>query len=56
MHLDSPPPPKERDIKKATKASKLLPIQLSYIILTQGLDFAIFSYYKKVWTKKEATE
>ena len=56
MHPNSPPPPKERDINKANKSSKLSPIKLSYNILTQGLEFAIFNYYKKVWSKKETTE
>ena len=56
MHPNSPPPPKERDIKKATKDSFLYPIKLSYSILTQGLEFAIFNYYKKVWSKKETVE
>ena len=48
--------PKERDINKATKSSKLSPIKLSYDILTQGFKFAIFNYYKKVLLKKETNE
>ena len=56
VHHDSPPPPKEKDIKKATKDSFLYPIKLSYNILTQGLEFAIFNFYKNVWSKKETME
>ena len=56
MHPNSPTPPKERDIKKASKDSFLFPIKLSYKILIQGLEFAVFNFYKKVWSKKETME
>ena len=29
---------------------------MPYGILTQGLEYAMFNYYKKVWNKKETME
>ena len=32
------------------------PLKLNYKILTRGLEFAIFNYHTKYWSKSEASE
>ena len=50
-HELSPTPPTGRDI--ADTSSRLFPIKLSYLVLKQGLQFALFNFYTHVWTKGE---
>ena len=34
-------------------STRLFPIKLSYIVLKQGLQFALFNYHSNTWTKAE---
>ena len=51
QHPNSPPPPKGREVDGMTK---LVPIELTFDVLVQGVKFCFFNCYHGYWTKVSA--
>jgi len=51
-HELSPTPPTGRDVAD-NMSTRLFPIKLSYMVLKQGLQFALFNFHTHIWTKSE---
>jgi len=55
-HPSSPYPPKGREIEQVWIEKKMRPMKLNYDVLTKGLEFGVFNYHRKYWSKSEASE
>jgi len=55
-HPKSPIPPQGREIEQTWNEKKMRPLKLTYDILLKGLEFAVFNYHTKCWSKSEASE